>query len=793
MPRVLNRGSFLYAAISIPRLNRGSLLPLNFICEVVLGLINRRICKCFNFWFVFAIILIMGCKPILGGPITEQKSSSSVVALAERFKTESTVTLACKEILSGDFACAGEVLNNAGQVSDSRLMQLGEIVEKYLLLDAGRSKSKKDAYEKQMAELEKIGEIGVPEEPNKLSEAFLVVVRASELADEQQKEELLQKPFVLNLIAEADSKGRQLQEQGEWVKSYAHCYYWLSTLYEDNKEYKDTVDKLIRMASIEAAFKDNSCEKSADRYKGVTREMLIRTIRALHHSYVSDLNYKEMAQKGVESGLLLSKVLTTEGKDLAYSVDASSVELWNKGLYEIQSQLDTDIVIFRKNKFIDIFIDVLDLNFKTIKLPEEIVVVQFSEAALEALDPFTNLIWPWRVPDFQKNMTQNFSGIGIRISKVRGKLTVASLLPGTPAYLSGLDANDNIVAVDGEITDEMTLTCVVSKITGPKGTPVTLTIKHEGDPNGVTEDITIVRDNIVVPTIRGWQRDNKPTTDAGDNSDGGKWGHMVDPVNRIGYVRLTGFTETTAHDMETQLLDLEERGMQGLIVDLRGNSGGYLTTASAVVDMFVEKGVIVKSQPRWGIPNYEYAHKKGTHPDYPLVILVNEGSASASEIVAGALQDAAYKRATLVGTRTYGKGSVQTIVPYSGEGSQLKYTMAYYHLPSDQRVKNRYAMKKQGRKDWGIAPDVEVKMTVEEMKKKSEVQWSNDILVKADHDTEAKPVKRYSAEETLEADPQLQVGMLVLQAKIIQGGGEVVLTASEDKPKQKTVGKKTKS
>jgi len=759
-----------------------------------LDLTNRRILrKCFDSWFVLAVVLIMGCKPISGAPVAEQKSSSSAVALAERFSADSTVTLVCKEIINGEFAHAGEVLNNAGQISDPRLLQLSEVVEKYRLLDVSRSKSKKDAYEKQMSELDKIGESGIPEEPNKLSEAFLVVVRASELADEQQKEELLKQPFVLNLIAKADSKGHELQEQGKWVESYAHCYYWLSTLYEDNKEYEDTADKLIKMASIETALKDNSCEKSADRYKGVTREMLIRTVKALDISYVSALNYKEMAQKGVESSLLLSKVLTTEGKELAYSVDASSVELWNKELYEIQSQLDTDMAIVRKDDFINIFKDVLKLNLETIKLPEEVVVVQFSEAALEALDPFTNLVWPWRVKDFQKNMTQDFTGIGIHIQKVRGKLTVASLLPGTPAYSSGLDANDNIIAVDGEMTEDMTLTCVVSKITGPKGTPVTLTVKHEGDPNDVTEDITIVRDRIIVPTIRGWQRDHKPTTDAGDNSDGGKWGHMVDPVNRIGYVRLTGFTDTTARDMEMQLLDLEEKGMQGLIIDLRGNSGGFLTTAAAVVDMFVEKGLIVKSQPRWGIANYEIAHKKGTHPDYPLVILINEGSASASEIVAGALQDVEYKRATLVGTRTYGKGSVQMIVPYSGEGSQFKYTMAYYHLPSNQRVKNRYVMKKQGRKDWGIAPDVEVKMTAEELKKRADVQWSNDILVKADHDEAEKPVKRYSAEETLKADPQLQIGMLVLQAKIIQAGGEIALASSEDKPKQKTVGKKTDS
>jgi carboxyl-terminal processing protease len=249
---------------------------------------------------------------------------------------------------------------------------------------------------------------------------------------------------------------------------------------------------------------------------------------------------------------------------------------------------------------------------------------------------------------------------------------------------------------------------------------------------------------------------------------------MIDPVNKIGYMRLTGFTANTAPAMKAQLYNLEERGMKGLIVDLRNNSGGYLSTAAAVVDMFVDNGLIVKSQPRWGIANYERAKKRGTHPNYPLIVLINGSSASASEIVAGALQDVKFKRATLVGTRSYGKGSVQTIVPYSGEGSQLKYTMAYYHLPSNQRVKNRYEMVKQGRKDWGIAPDVEVDMTSEEIKKHREIQWSNDVLAKANHvDGKGKPVKRYTEQETIDGDPQMRVAIMVAKSKIIQTGGSV--------------------
>jgi len=260
-----------------------------------------------------------------------------------------------------------------------------------------------------------------------------------------------------------------------------------------------------------------------------------------------------------------------------------------------------------------------------------------------------------------------------------------------------------------------------------------------------------------VPTIRGWRRE-----------DSGKWQYIVDDSGRIGYVRITSFSGTTAKDFEKVLKKLESGGLGALIIDLRYNSGGYLQTAADIVDMFVSEGVIVSSQPRLGLPSWEPAHKKGTHPDYPLVILINGGSASASEIVAGALADKAYRRAVLVGEQSYGKGSVQTITGYTGGNSQMKYTMAHYHLPSGDKVKSRFAMKKQGRKDWGIFPDVEVKMNSAELKKFIDIQRDNDVLVGAGHDNGKVQIVRHDIDETLGADHQLAVAVLVAKAKLVE-------------------------
>jgi len=362
------------------------------------------------------------------------------------------------------------------------------------------------------------------------------------------------------------------------------------------------------------------------------------------------------------------------------------------------------------------------------------------------------------VQDFEKLMTNEFTGIGIEISKPKGMLTVSSLLPDTPAYRAGLDAGDVIECVDGIPTKDMSLICAVKKITGPKGTKVNLTIKREGEQEAKPMEIT--RDRIIVPTIRGWQR-----------AENGCWLYMLDEKQKIGYVRITSFSGETADDLETALKQLESEGLNGLIMDLRFNTGGLLDSAVSVVDKFIADGLIVKTQPKANVlPAYEYARKRGTHPNYPIVILTNSGSASASEIVAGALGDGRYERAILVGTRTHGKGSVQGITHYPGGGAELKYTMAYYHLPSGQKVQSREAVEKEGRKDWGVGPDVQVDLTSEEMKQMLDVQRDNDVLVQARRDEGKAAVKKRTLDETLKADPQLAVGILVVKARLVDGG-----------------------
>jgi carboxyl-terminal processing protease len=713
-------------------------------------------------WAVLSLAIV-GCEPPKETPATRSKT-----ATAESTPASQAVQQAAAEIQKGDFAGAEQTLKQvSANPANASVASLEQAIKEYQRIEADRKARKEKALADQLAQIEKLRKKYEPEvapDPNQMGEILAEVVKTGEYTDAAQKETLLENPFVRRVISRAQEKGKQLADEGKWVDAYTSCYYWLSSLFENKPEYKHFAEQLTEMATVEMALQDDSCgATSKDRHAGIKPDMFLKAIGALDMYYVSPIDYAEMAKKSVLRCRLLGEVLMRSKAKLAYSADKDKAEAWIAGIGKIEKSVAEDKEM-NKNRLLTVFDEVLALNEVSLGLPKEIVIAQFTEAALASLDPFTNLIWPWQVSDFQKNMTKQFTGIGIEISKATGMLKVVSLLPDTPAYTSGLDAEDIITAVDGEPTKEMSIFCAVSKITGPVNTQVTLTVKHAATKK--VEDITITRKRIVVPPIRGWQRD-----------ENGAWRYMIDPQAGIGYLRITDFTESVVEDADRILKEMEDQGLKGLIIDLRFNSGGYLVSASGISDLFLESGLIVKSKPRQGSSDPIMAHKAGTHPNYPIVVLINGQSASASEIVAGALQDEKYKRALLVGSRTYGKGSVQIVVPFTGDGSQLKYTMAYYYLPSDQPVKNRYVMEKLGRKDWGVAPDVEVELKLNELRAMIDVQRANDVLAKADHD-KTNPVKRFTLAETLKSDPQMEVGILVLKARMIQAGIALPLPAA---------------
>jgi len=716
----------------------------------------------------------------------------------------------------GKFDEAGKCIDESGWLKkgSKQVSDLNDIVAQWQQMQKSKQVQKEAAYKEELAKFERLisprgvgkkgtdgNDVNDSNEPNGPTAVLAAAVRTMEFADEKQKQRLLNGPCLLDAIVKAKADATGYERRGKWIDAYITCYSWLTALDPNSKVYKDKTDDLIERAEIAGSFQDSPCETGKQRLESVKRRIFVRAVDELSFRYISKIDYREMASKGVRRCKLLADVVGTltslrdtntagttsigpsrtpipdiEGdtdiieerraepnnraavlgesfKD--FKPDANAIAAFGLAMVSLENEINSWPEDGSKDSFISTFEKVLELNLITAGMPEGVVIAQFSEASFLTLDPYTVLVWPRDVSEFEQQMTNEFPGIGVEISRQNGLLTIGSLLPDTPAYSSGLDVGDVIEKVDGMPTKDVPLSCVVSRIKGPAGTKVTLTIRRNG--KGQVRDITLTRAKIVVPTLRGLQRTGE-----------GKWLRMVDEQDKIGYIRLTSFAETTASDTEAALKSLESAGMRGLILDLRFNPGGYYDSAVAVADEFLDDGLIVITRSRFGTPDYRTAHSRGTHPNYPMVVLINAGSASASEIVAGALADPSHKRATLVGERTHGKGVVQGISGYPGEGSQLKYTMANWYLPSGQKIKSQEEAKKENKSDWGVGPDVAVSLRSDEFRKMFELQRDNDVLVSAGHDDANSTLKKHTISQTVEVDPQLTTGILVVKSKLIR-------------------------
>jgi carboxyl-terminal processing protease len=315
---------------------------------------------------------------------------------------------------------------------------------------------------------------------------------------------------------------------------------------------------------------------------------------------------------------------------------------------------------------------------------------------LSGLDPFSNYIPEDELTEFNKNIHGKFGGIGIQIGMRNGILTVISPLEGTPAYRAGVMAGDLILEIEGKSTEKLRLDEAVKVLTGDPGTKVRIKVRHM---TGENADITITREIIEVHTVKGVKRDDK-----------NEWVYMLDNDKKIGYVRLTSFVEKSTEELRKAMDSLQKEGAKAFILDLRFNPGGVLQTAVEVCDMFVDKGIIVQTKGRVT----PYWEATATHdnkvPYMPMVVLVNQFSASASEIVSGCLQD--HHRAIIIGERSFGKGSVQNVIPLEGEKAALKLTTSKYYLPSGRNIHRDEDMT--DKDEWGVVPDIIVPMTPEE-------------------------------------------------------------------------------
>jgi carboxyl-terminal processing protease len=375
------------------------------------------------------------------------------------------------------------------------------------------------------------------------------------------------------------------------------------------------------------------------------------------------------------------------------------------------------------------------------------------EGMLQNLDPHSSFFNTTQQRVLRRQIEGRLEGIGVQvdIDPETARLRVIAPMPGTPAYDAGILAGDQITEIDGQSAEGMSPDKAAEVLRGRPGTEVKLTVVHEGSDEPAT--LTMNRAIIELPSVLGDRR--KPDD---------RWDFMLDKDKKIGYLRITTFMQNTAEELKAALDQLKEEGATGLIIDLRDNPGGMLSSVVEICDLFLPGGEIVSTKGRNTLPKRYEARKDAPYEDLPLVVLINQYSASASEIFAAAMQD--HKRAAVVGQRSYGKGSVQNLIELEGGNSVLKLTVASYYRPSGENI-HRFPNSKPTDK-WGVSPDagMEVKLVNRDFRR-----WF-DSRRERDRETMAKGQRRPAA----------------AKAEATKSNGAPAPDAKKDQPKAKTNG-----
>jgi C-terminal peptidase prc len=487
--------------------------------------------------------------------------------------------------------------------------------------------------------------------------------------------------------SEIDAEGHKLLAQMPRLKGQQE----LRKLYEQLVDGSLTVEKFLA-----AREKVKAGQRISDEQATAYAEKVMNVVSMLRREYVKELNPGEM---------------------VGWAVKGLYTRLEEPIPADVKAQLDGAKALSR-GKLADLLVDVRQRLGQREDLADNKDVDLTLQAVMtrKHLDPYTNYIDKEQVRRFKMETRNEFVGVGIQIRQdlAHDALLVVTPIKGSPAYKKGVKAGDLILEIIRPVdetgkelatpehitTKGLETEDAVKKILGKEGTPVILKVKREGwdEP----KDVEIVRGKVETETVLGYKRKS-------DDS----WDFWVDPESKIGYIRLTQFGPRSAEQMETAVKKLSEEGVKGVVLDLRGNPGGMLGSAVEISDLFIDDGLIVAIRPR-NLPEQRYGGKhEGSYLNFPLVCMVNDGSASGSEIVSAALQD--HKRAIILGERSYGKGSVQTISEFPSTGAAVKITTASFWRPNGKNL-NKSSTKGGEDEDWGVRPDpgYEVKLTPKE-------------------------------------------------------------------------------
>jgi carboxyl-terminal processing protease len=717
---------------------------------------------------------------------------------------------AWKEARSGHFDRTGEILGQAASLShDPNVEQMATWTTSFKTQLASFAAERHKQYE------ELVTQVKLLLSKDKPDYAMDIASRAFLLSDD--KNTFRNEPWVDQLVKGSISRAQQYDQNEEWIRSL-RIYSDLAAVEPAVPQWKDQLKLATRRVRLLAMYTPDSLkamqesevkereqveellrpttqpttqpsvsdptqighattqpakdpsEKVNDTFKvdwhetlrGVRMDMLWESLVDADQNYYRGISYKDMAAGGVKG---LRAVVTTKGLEKAFPKLADA-DRRAEFIAELDKAADAsqNAAANREQETLRQSLSKLQVvNHDTIDLPTEVLVSEFADGAFEKLDPFTSMIWPSDLEEFNKTTQGKFSGVGIQIqSDEDGSLRVVSPLEDTPAYKAGIKAGDIITHINGKSAKGISINQAVRTITGPPSSVVKLTVKS---PDGKSKEFPLRRETIHVVSVKGYV--HRP---------GGGWDYVVDPQQKIAYIRITNFTADTSVELNSAMETMKLQHVRGIIMDLRYNPGGLLTAATDVCDKFLDHGVIVSTRPDRETGNQPTIAMAKPDPDdsfLPLVVLVNQYSASASEIVSGALKDD--HRAIIVGERTFGKGSVQMLFPLTDRSAYLKLTTSHYYLPS-----GRCIHREENSKEWGVDPDVTVEMTPDQMRGAIDARQDLDVLrdvtpaggeqPKLNDAAKTADPKQEGAKvpkkDLLSSDPQLSAALLLLRLEL---------------------------
>ncbi len=540
---------------------------------------------------------------------------------------------------------------------------------------------------------------------------------------------------VSELLKLGDAAAKEAEEKGDWMMA-SELFYRLNAIFDPNGPYKPATKRLnkrltmIRMYTPEQLWEIRNERRLAEEleplpaynaYGDDFHDKLLGinsvTVRTAIQRAASQHVGRKTRQHA--EGVTMNHLIAGGLHSIRTMVTTSDLKAAFPGLADEEkvstflAVLDEQIARIENNERTASAYDlrraldaVLSSSRDTVDVLEAALLHEFGNGAMGELDDYTAIIWPDEIARFSRSTRGEFIGVGIQIQLDElQNIKVVTPLEGTPAQRSGIRAGDIIKKVDGLSAVGLGLDQAVEVITGPANTDVTLTIERQDEETEeLTEiDFTIVRRKIDLPSVKGWSKYGPGDED---------WNYFVDPEAGIGYVRLTGFSADTTRDFDRAISKMHEKQLNALILDLRYNPGGLLDQAVSMASRFVPEGMIVKTVNASGVTQ-ESQDARAVSPkrslsDIPVIVLVNEGSASASEIVSGAIQAAAHQgkiQALVVGNRSFGKGSVQNVYMLPGGAAAMKVTTHYYRIDAPRMIH-----KVPGATEWGIEPDLKVGM-----------------------------------------------------------------------------------